>query len=113
MTFNKLEVQLKRCEIFIDDIICEAIGLNKRICFDELIRVAEFDAKFSTKRYKTEEARQLSMTLNIYYQNIKIFTVDASDQWFELTNGIVISKLNPVWFCGHRVYELPVKARTS
>ena len=103
---------MKRCDTFIDDIICEAIGSNKRICFDQLVKAAGFDANSPTKKFKTDEARQRSMRLNIYYQYVKIHTADASSQWFEITNGVVLSKLNPVWFSGHRVYEIPVKART-
>ena len=112
INFIKLEPQLKRCDTFIDDIICEAIGMNKTICFDELIRVAEFDADFPMKRFRTEEARQRSMRLNLYYQYVKIFTADKGNQWFEITDGIYISKLDPVWFSGHRVYEIPVKVRS-
>ena len=112
MTFDKLELQLERCNIMIDDIICRGIGLDEKICFDEFIRAAEFEANFPTKKFKTQEAQQRAMTHNIYYQYVKIFTADAVSQWFELTDGIVTSKLNPVWFSGHKIYEIPVKART-
>ena len=110
MSLTELDPQLKRCDHLIDDIICEAIGLNKKICFDEFIRVAEFNANFPIKRFRTEEAEHLAMRLNYFYKYVKIFTADAGNQWFEITNGIWISKLNPVWFSGHKVYEIPVKA---
>ena len=98
--------------MIIKDKICRGIGSNKKICFDEFIRAAEFDAYFPTKKFKTEEARKRDCAFSIYYQFVKIFTTDAVNQWFEITDGIFTSKLDPVWFAEHRVYEIPVKAGT-
>ena len=49
--------------------------------------------------------------LQLYYEYwlSEVFKQEPVDQWVELKSSAeVVMKVNPIWFTGHRVYELPV-----
>ena len=49
--------------------------------------------------------------MQLYYEYwlSEVFKQEPADQWLELKSSAeVVMKVNPIWFTGHRVYELPV-----
>ena len=69
-------------------VIAKALGLEDRICFDEFVKRSRFDANLSRKRFLSEESKPNAHCLDLYYKYMKAFTIDASKQWLELTEGV-------------------------
>ena len=68
-------------------VIAKAIGLDDHICFDEFIKRSKFDNNLPRTQLISEKSKPAAHMLDFYYKYLKAFTIDASKQWLELTDG--------------------------
>ena len=68
-------------------VIAKAYGLDDYICFDEFVKRSKFDINLPRTPFLSEKSKPFAYFLDFYYKYMKAFTIDASKQWLELTDG--------------------------
>ena len=75
------------CHTEMVTVIAKALGLDDHICFDEFVKRSKFDNNLPRTQFLSEESKPAAYMLDFYYKYLKAFTIDASKQWLELTDG--------------------------
>ena len=81
--------------------VCKAVGVGEKICMVELENRCGY--------HYTPLTPLTDNRLQPLKQFIKMFNIDPVDQWMEITDFCTYFSVNPIWFSGHRVYQLPVQ----